>query len=102
VRRARDELGRIDIAVANAAVLGPVGPVADTSASAWANAIDINVCGTANVVRSVLPAMAGAGHGRIVTLSGGGVGGPNVADRVGAYVASKGAVMLLTEALSYE
>jgi 3-oxoacyl-[acyl-carrier protein] reductase len=96
------EFDRVDIAVANAAILGPVGTIDTVSHDEWLRTLEINVGGTAAVVRSVLPTMAKQSYGRILTLSGAGVGGPNLADRVSAYVASKGAVMVLTEAIAAE
>jgi 3-oxoacyl-[acyl-carrier protein] reductase len=94
--------GRIDVAVANAAVLGPVGVVEQTDADAWRHTLDVNVVGVANVARAVVPIMQRRGWGRIVTLSGGGLGGPRPAERTSAYVASKAAVVVLTEVLAAE
>jgi NAD(P)-dependent dehydrogenase (short-subunit alcohol dehydrogenase family) len=102
VASAIERFGRIDIAVANAAILGPVGAIDVVDPRAWAQTLAVNVAGTASIVRAVLPTMAAQGAGRIITMSGGGVGGPNLPSRLSAYVASKGAVMLLTEALSLE
>jgi 3-oxoacyl-[acyl-carrier protein] reductase len=95
-------LGPASVAIANAAILGPVGVLADTDPARWTQTLDVNVGGTANVVRCVLPSMVERGHGRIVTLSGGGVGGPRPAERVSAYVASKAAVVALTEVVARE
>src|SRR5262249_6825415 len=88
--------------VANAAVLGPVGAIHNVTASEWAETLRINVVGTAAVVRAVVPSMTTRGFGRIVTLSGAGVGGPQPADHVSAYVASKAAVVALTESVAAE
>jgi 3-oxoacyl-[acyl-carrier protein] reductase len=95
-------LGPISIAIANAAILGPVGFLADTDPARWAHTLEVNIGGTANVVRCVLPSMVEHRRGRIVTLSGGGVGGPRPAERVSAYVASKAAVVALTEVVARE
>ena len=102
VHAALARFGRIDIAVANAAVLGPVGPIGDLDPREIAHTLTVNVAGVAALVRSVVAPMAAQGFGRILTMSGGGVGGPGLPARVSAYVASKGAVMLLTEALALE
>lgn len=102
VARAVERFGGIDVAVANAAVLGPIGVIEGTDPLEWAEALQINVAGTAAVVRAVLPSMRARGWGRILTMSGAGVGGPNLPERVSAYVASKGATMVLTEALAKE
>jgi NAD(P)-dependent dehydrogenase (short-subunit alcohol dehydrogenase family) len=102
VERAVDRFGRIDVAVANAAILGPVGSIDTVDAGEWQRTLTLNVAGTAAVVRAVLPVMTAQRHGRILTMSGGGVGGPNIPARLSAYVASKAAVMELTEALALE
>jgi 3-oxoacyl-[acyl-carrier protein] reductase len=102
VQRAVQRFGRLDVAVANAAILGPVGAIDRIDAREWSNTLAVNVGGTAAVVRAVLPTMMAQGAGRILTMSGGGVGGPHLPSRLSAYVASKGALMLLTEALALE
>jgi 3-oxoacyl-[acyl-carrier protein] reductase len=94
--------GRIDVAIANAAVLGPVGVLEQTDAAAWQRTLDVNVVGVANVARAVVPIMRRRGWGRVLTLSGGGLGGPRPAERTSAYVASKAAVVVLTEVLAAE
>jgi NAD(P)-dependent dehydrogenase (short-subunit alcohol dehydrogenase family) len=97
-----ERLGSIDIAVANAAVLGPVGTLTTVDPSRWSDALVTNVGGTMNVVRAVVPSMEAGRWGRIITLSGGGMGGPNLPERLTAYVASKAAVVAFTEAMSNE
>jgi NAD(P)-dependent dehydrogenase (short-subunit alcohol dehydrogenase family) len=94
--------GRIDVAVANAAVLGPVGVMEQTDAEAWRTTFDVNVAGVANLARAVVPVMRQSGWGRILTMSGGGLGGPRPAGRTSAYVASKAAVVVLAEVLARE
>src|SRR5262249_39177422 len=83
-----DRFGRIDVAVANAAVLGPVGALVDVDIERWRQALDVNVMGTANVIRAVAGPMTAQGHGRILTLAGAGIGGPHPAERVSAYTTS--------------
>ena len=95
VRDALDRFGAVDIAVANAGVLGPLGPIDASDASQWADVLAVNVVGTAAVLRVVLPIMRARGDGRIVTLSGAGIGGPQALTNVSAYVASKAAVVAL-------
>lgn len=102
VDHATGEFGGIDLAVANAGILGPVGTIENGDPNEWNKVFQVNVGGSAAVARAVLPGMRARGHGRIVTVSGGGVGGPNIPARVSAYVASKAAVMALTEALAKE
>lgn len=95
-------LGPASVVVNNAAVLGPVGPLASADPADWAQALLVNVAGVANGCRAFAPQAAAAGGGSIVNLSGGGVGGPRVAPRISAYTASKAAVVALTETLALE
>jgi 3-oxoacyl-[acyl-carrier protein] reductase len=96
------ELGVPDAVVANAAVLGPVGLLHTVDLAAWARALQIDVCGVANTVAVFAPAMVARGRGSFITLSGGGVGGPGLTQRVSAYTSAKAAVVALTEALAAE
>jgi 3-oxoacyl-[acyl-carrier protein] reductase len=95
-------LGPPVLVVNNAAVLGPVGPLIDADLSAWGRAIAIDVLGVAAVMAAFGRRMARQGTGAIVNLSGGGIGGPAVAPRIGAYTASKAAVAVLTETVAKE
>jgi len=95
-------LGPADIVVNNAAVLGPVGRLGLSEAGAWSNALDINVKGVAFVVAAFREQLESSDMGRVVNLSGGGVGGPNPMMQVSAYLTSKYAVAGLTEALANE
>jgi NAD(P)-dependent dehydrogenase (short-subunit alcohol dehydrogenase family) len=102
VANATNVFGGIDIAVANAAILGPVGPIDVVDGEQWMETLTVNVGGVAALVRAVLPSMRARGWGRLLTLSGAGAGGPNLPEHVSAYVASKAAVMMLTEVLAKE
>ena len=86
----------------NAGVNGAIGRVDECDPAEWRLAFEVNVFGTMNACRAVLPHMRKQRSGKIVNLAGGGVGGPGVAPRVSAYAASKAAVVQLTESLSRE
>jgi NAD(P)-dependent dehydrogenase (short-subunit alcohol dehydrogenase family) len=86
----------------NAAVLGPVGRVDAVEVDSWLHAIAVEVGGVVAVTRAFVSQMRNAGGGRIVNLSGGGIGGPALQPRVSAYTASKAAVGVLTEVLAGE
>ena len=92
--------GRIDILVNNAGIVGPIGALEDNEVAAWLQTIQVNLVGTYLCCRSVIPAMTGAGGGRIINLSGSGsVSAPY---HMSAYGSSKAAIIRLTEILSLE
>ena len=70
VDRAIKEFGKLDIAVANAAIQ-IYGPLAGMSDENWKNVIDVNLNGTANTLRAVLPHMLQRKFGRIVIIASG-------------------------------
>lgn len=94
VERAESELGRIDIAVANAGV-SVAAPVQSMSAAQWAETIGSNLTGVFNTVGAVAPGMISRGYGRIITISSmlGRAGNTNMA----AYAASKWGVIGLSK-----
>jgi NAD(P)-dependent dehydrogenase (short-subunit alcohol dehydrogenase family) len=96
------ELGPVRAVVANAAELGPVGPLHTTDLTRWASAISVNLVGVANTIAAFGPVMVERRIGSVVTLCGGGVGGPSVAACLSAYTSSKAAVAMLTETVARE
>ncbi|UXA04730.1 SDR family oxidoreductase [Mycobacterium sp. SMC-2] len=95
VNRGSDEIGPIDVAFANAGVLGTPGDVWTYPEDEFTNILDINVAGTWRTIRAVLPGMIGRRRGIIVaTASAAGVIGPA---GLPAYVASKHAVVGLVK-----
>ena len=91
--------GKLD-ALYNNAAYGIVGAMEDISGDTLRKHLDVNVIGTHELTRRVIPVMRAQGHGRIVTCSSvlGLVSGPYR----GAYCASKFAVEAMTDALRYE
>ncbi len=100
VRGAHEELGGLDILVANAGVYGPKGPIDEIDWDEWSNAIDINLKGTVLQCRSALPYFKQQQHGKIIVLSGGGATKPM--PNLSAYAASKAAVVRFCETLALE
>jgi NAD(P)-dependent dehydrogenase (short-subunit alcohol dehydrogenase family) len=89
-------VGTPDILVCAAGILGPAVPVAECSPEDWERVFAINVRGTYLAARRVVPAMRRPGA--IVNFaSTAGLAGSAV---LGAYSASKGAVVMLTKSLA--
>jgi 3-oxoacyl-[acyl-carrier protein] reductase len=95
-----ERFAQIDILVNNAGYAGPTGPVETYDVGAWHRVIDINLNGTFNVCRSVVPALRARGWGRIVNIASlaGKEGTPNAA----AYSAAKAGMIALTKSLGKE
>ena len=92
--------GQVDVLVNCAGVYGPIGPLVDSDMEAWAEAIRINLVGTALCMHEVLPHMIARRHGVVVNFSGGGA--VAAFPRFSAYGASKAAVVRLTETVAEE
>ena len=92
--------GPIAILVTSAGIAGNNAKVVDYDPAEWQRILDINLTGTFNTCRAVLPQMVAAGYGRIVTVASiaGKEGNPNA----GAYSASKGGVIALTKSMGKE
>ncbi len=94
--------GVVDILITCAAILGPIGSFDENDIEGWKKTIDINLFGTVNSVRCVIPSMKLRKEGKIITLCGGGMGGPHIMPNFSAYITSKAAIAGFTEALSKE
>ncbi|UEM07437.1 SDR family oxidoreductase (plasmid) [Skermanella rosea] len=99
-KRTREAFGRIDGLVNGAGVTGPVKPLADYSAEEWRVVVEVNLTGTFNCCRSVVPIMQENDYGRIVNIASvaGKEGNPNLA----AYSAAKAGIIGLTKSLGKE
>lgn len=91
--------GRLD-ALFNNAAYGQVGAVEDLSTTLLRDQMEVNLIGTHDLTRRIIPAMRQAGSGRIVMCSSvlGLVSGPYR----GAYAASKFALEALSDSLRLE
>ncbi|MDT5136046.1 MAG: hypothetical protein QOD58_308 [Mycobacterium sp.] len=100
VANAIEQFGRLDIVVANAAVLN-WGRLWEISAQQWQDIIDINLTGLWNTIKSVVPPMIAAGNGgSIIAISS--AAGIKAVPGCGHYCASKFGVVGLTNSLAVE
>jgi 3-oxoacyl-[acyl-carrier protein] reductase len=100
VEEAVEELGAIDILVANAATLDHVARFEQQSQELWDRDLRVNLTGVFNSAQAVWPGMVGRGWGRIVTMASvtGTLGGFGQA----SYATTKAGVLGLTKTLALE
>lgn len=95
----RERHGRLDAVINVAGGLTVIKPVADTESDEWRREIERNAGTTYHVCRAVLPLLRERG-GAIVNFAA--VAGQRAAANLGAYSASKAAVIALTRSLALE
>ncbi|WP_010583909.1 SDR family oxidoreductase [Schlesneria paludicola] len=89
-----------DLLLNNAAVINRSAPLWTISAQEFQQVIDVNIAGTANVIRHFLPSMIDRNRGTIVNFSSG--WGRTTAPDVAPYCATKFAIEGLSQALAQE
>jgi SDR family mycofactocin-dependent oxidoreductase len=99
VRRAVAELGRLDIAVANAGIWTP-STVAEMSVDAWRDVIDVDLTGVFHTIRAAARPMRDAGRGRIVATAS--TAGRQGMHSMANYVAAKWGVIGLVKSAAME
>jgi SDR family mycofactocin-dependent oxidoreductase len=100
VADAVDQLGRLDVVVANAGVLS-YGRLWEMSEEHWDTVIDVNLSGTWRTLRAVVPTMIELGNGgSIIIVSS--TTGLKATPGNGHYSASKHGLVGLTNALAVE
>ena len=92
--------GAPDLLLNNAALMNRNAPLWQVPVREFDSLIDVNIKGTANVIRHFVPAMVKAGRGVIVNFSSG--WGRAVDAEVAPYCASKWAIEGMTRALAQE
>jgi 3-oxoacyl-[acyl-carrier protein] reductase len=100
VERAIQVFGHVTALVNNAGVYGPMGRIEDVDWSQWVSAMQVNLFGTVQMCRHLIPHLRERGYGKIVNLSGGGATAP--LPMISAYAGSKAAVVRLTETFAEE
>jgi NAD(P)-dependent dehydrogenase (short-subunit alcohol dehydrogenase family) len=100
--QAADGLGTVDLLVNNAAIPGGAGDatIVDLDDELWYRTVDVNLNAVYLVTKAILPGMLAAGGGDIINISS--VAGRASQPRMGAYVATKFALVGLTQQLALE
>ena len=100
VQRVADDVGPVDVLVNSAGVVGPNVPLLETTDDEWRTVLDVNVVGSVNTIRALVPGMVERGWGRVVNIASmaGKDGNPNLS----IYSASKAAVIGLTKSVGKE
>jgi len=92
--------GAPDLLINNAAIMNRLTPLWEQTDTEFTKLVDVNLRGTANVIRHFVPPMVAAGRGVIVNLSSG--WGRSVSREVAPYCMSKWGIEGLTKALAEE
>jgi len=99
-REVEAELGPVSILVNSAGIAGSNATVQDCDPAEWRKIIDINLVGTFNTNRVVIPSMIMKGYGRIVNIAS--IAGKEGNTNASAYSASKAGVIGLTKSTGKE
>ena len=90
----------IDILINNAGITGPTAPLWEYDIETWKKVVDINLMGTFNCCRAVIPNMIKNNYGRIVNVAS--VAGKDGNANASAYSSGKAGAIGLTKALGKE
>lgn len=102
VRRLADEVGpRLEVLVNNAGGAYGLDPVETASVEDWRTMYEVNVIGTLQVTKSLLPALKAAG-GEGVIVNVGSVAGHTAYEGGAGYTAAKHGVAVMTETMRLE
>ncbi|MGA3279875.1 MAG: SDR family NAD(P)-dependent oxidoreductase [Smithella sp.] len=100
VNTAIEVFGRIDILVNNAGILPKRSFLWEADDNDWRKTIEVNLIGTYNMTKAVLPLIIKNGKGRVINLSS--VSGKNGSPTSSAYCASKHGIVGITRTLAME
>jgi NADP-dependent 3-hydroxy acid dehydrogenase YdfG len=93
---------KVDVLICNAGQIGPIDRFLENKLEDWEEAFNVNLYGTINLIREILPSMILRKKGKVIHISGGGATSPLLG--MSSYAASKAAAVRLIEtvALEYE
>ena len=94
------EKTNIDILINNAGLTGPTGPLWEYDVDAWNKIVQVNLMGTFNCCRAIVPNMIMCNYGRIVNVAS--VAGKDGNANASAYGSGKAGAIGLTKSLGKE
>ena len=94
------ENSKIDILINNAGITGPTAPLWEYDLEKWKKVVDINLMGTFNCCKAIVPNMIKNNYGRIVNVAS--VAGKDGNANASAYSAGKAGAIGLTKSLGKE
>jgi 3-oxoacyl-[acyl-carrier protein] reductase len=98
VDRMTEIYGAVHTLIANAAILGPIGPFVEHRPRDWKEVFDTNVIGVMNACRTVLPQMIQRRRGKIIVIVD--VSASHPRPNFAPYAASKAAVVRFVESVA--
>ena len=94
------EKTNIDILINNAGLTGPTGPLWEYDVDTWNKIVQVNLMGTFNCCRAIVPNMIKCNYGRIVNVAS--VAGKDGNANASAYSSGKAGAIGLTKSLCKE
>ena len=94
------EKTNIDILINNAGLTGPTGPLWEYDVDIWNKIVQVNLMGTFNCCRAIVPNMIKCNYGRIVNVAS--VAGKDGNANASAYSSGKAGAIGLTKSLGKE
>ena len=94
------KLNNIDILINNAGITGPTAELWNYDLKEWNKIVEINLMGTFNCCKAIVPNMIKSNYGRIVNIAS--VAGKDGNANASAYSAAKAGVLGLTKSLGKE